>query len=112
LAESYSVLTRVPKGPSFAEASAIGSRLAAVFRVRAISKASYVKAIERCATRSLKSGAVFDALHLVEAERAGADMLLTFNPKDFTRLAEGDRPRILAPPDPPSLELPAEPSRS
>ena len=48
-------------------------------------------------------------MHLIEAERVSADVLLTFNPKNFTQLADGDGPRILAPPDPPSLELPAEP---
>jgi hypothetical protein len=44
----------------------------------------------------------------VEAERAGADVLLTFNPKDFQRLAEFDKPRVLVPPDPPSVEVTLE----
>lgn len=44
-------------------------------------------------------------LHLVEAERAGADVFLTFNPSDFQRLAVGPKPRIVVPPDPPSSEL-------
>jgi predicted nucleic acid-binding protein len=49
---------------------------------------------------------VYDALHLVEAERAGADVFLTFNPSDFERLAVGLKPRIVVPPDPPSTQLP------
>lgn len=35
---------------------------------------SYLAATERCASRGLKSGVVYDALHLVEAERADADV--------------------------------------
>jgi hypothetical protein len=48
---------------------------------------------------------VYDALHLVEAERAGADLLLTFNPSDFLRLAEGEKPKVVVPPDPPSIDV-------
>lgn len=66
---------------------------------------SYLAATERCASRGLKSGVVFDALHLIEAERTGADVLLTFNPSDFERLATGAKPRIVVPPDPPSTQL-------
>ena len=53
-----------------------------------------------------KSGVVYDALHLIEAERSIADIFLTFNPSDFERLAVGTTPRILVPPDPPSSRLP------
>lgn len=67
---------------------------------------SYLAATQRCASRGLKSGVVYDALHLVEAERAGADVFLTFNPSDFERLAVGLKPRIVVPPDPPSTQLP------
>ena len=66
---------------------------------------TYVAAIERCSSRSLKSGAVYDALHLVEAERAGADLMLTFNPSDFLRFAEGEKPKVVIPPDPPSINV-------
>jgi hypothetical protein len=59
---------------------------------------SYLIATERCASRGLKWGVVYDALHLVEAERAGADVFLTFNPSDFERLAVGSKPRIVVPP--------------
>ena len=63
-------------------------------------------ATERCASRGLKSGVIYDALHLVEAERTGADVFLTFNPSDFERLAAGSKPRIVVPPAPPSTQLP------
>jgi len=57
-------------------------------------------------TRALKSGAVFDALHLIAAERARADALLTFNPNDFSRLAQGERPKIVVPSAPPAELMP------
>ena len=55
--------------------------------------------------RARSSCVVYDALHLVEAERAGADVFLTFNPSDFERLAVGSKPRIVVPADPPSTQL-------
>ncbi len=59
-------------------------------------------AIERCSARALKSGVIFDALHLIAAERSGAEVLLTFNPGDFSRLAQGERPKIIVPSAPPA----------
>ena len=75
-------------------------------RVLAPLPESYLAATERCASRGLKSGVVYDALHLVEAERTNANIFLTFNPGDFERLSVGPKPRIVVPPDPPSSELP------
>jgi predicted nucleic acid-binding protein len=108
LAELYSVLTKVPDGLSPPEARVVIATLSSQVNVIAPSPQTYLSAIERCSSRSLQSGAVYDALHLVEAERAGADVLLTFNPKDFQRLAEFDKPRVLVPPDPPSVEVTLE----
>jgi predicted nucleic acid-binding protein len=36
--------------------------------------------------RGLRSGSVFDALHVVCAERAGADLIVTNDVEDFERL--------------------------
>ena len=66
----------------------------------------YEAAMLRCSERNVRSGAIYDALHLVAAERLGASILLTFNTKHFTRLVGPNSPRILAPPDPPGLDLP------
>jgi hypothetical protein len=68
---------------------------------------TYLTAVERCSSRSFRSGAVYDALHLVEAEREGANILLTFNPDDFMRLVDSDHPTIVVPPDPPSADVKA-----
>ena len=106
LAEVYSALSKIPGGLSPAAARVLVSRLARQVRVLAPLPESYLAATERCASRGLKSGVVYDALHLVEAERAGADVFLTFNLGDFERLVVGTKPRIVVPPDPPSSQLP------
>ncbi|MEI9937317.1 MAG: hypothetical protein WDO69_08825 [Pseudomonadota bacterium] len=54
----------------------------------------------------MKSGVVFDALHLLDAEQAGADVFLTFNPSDFTRLAVESSPPVVVPSVPPSEIVP------
>jgi hypothetical protein len=51
----------------------------------------YNEALQRCTDRGFASGVVFDALHLVGAEHAGADALVTFNGADFLRLASPPR---------------------
>jgi predicted nucleic acid-binding protein len=105
LAELYSVLTKIPMGMSQSEAQLTVANLPNQVRVVPLTVAGYQAAILRCAERGLKSGSVFDALHLVAAERAGADALLTLNPDDFTRLAWAESPRVVVPPDPPSADL-------
>jgi predicted nucleic acid-binding protein len=105
LAELYGVLSRMPDGLSPAEARLVVANLPQRVRVVPLTVSAYLAGIERCAARSLKSGSIFDALHLVAAEQAQADMLLTFDQGDFTRLSAGHRPRIVVPPDPPSLQV-------
>jgi predicted nucleic acid-binding protein len=63
----------------------------------------YRQAMRRCAERGERSGAIFDALHLVAAEASQSDALVTLNPADFERLAAKHGPRIIVPPDPPQI---------
>jgi predicted nucleic acid-binding protein len=105
LAELYSVLTKIPEGLSPTAAQLVVANVPNQFRVTPLTIAAYRVAVERCAQRALKSGSVFDALHLVAAEGKGAGALLTFNPGDFERLTDGDGPKIVLPPDPPSADL-------
>lgn len=67
----------------------------------------YTAAMRRCSDRGRRSGAVYDTVHLAAAERWSADVLLTFNVQDFTRLSVESGPRILAPPDPPGVHFPS-----
>jgi predicted nucleic acid-binding protein len=104
-AEAWAVLTALPMEPRLTGdvAAAVLDRLARFVRFVAPTAGTYEAAVSRCNARSLRSGAVYDALHLVTAEGEGAELLLTFNVDDFARMSEPDGPRILAPPDPPGL---------
>ena len=104
-AEAWAVLTVLPLEPRVTGevAAAVLERVGRTVRFVEPAAGMYREAVSRCSARSLRSGAVYDALHLVTAEDASTDLLLTFNTDDFTRLAEPDSPRILAPPDPPGV---------
>jgi predicted nucleic acid-binding protein len=106
LAELYGVLTRIRGGLSPEEAQLTVGNLPNRMRVTPLTTGAYMTAVERCSARARKSGAVFDALHLIAAERARADALLTFNPGDFTRLAQGERPKIVVPSASPAELMP------
>jgi hypothetical protein len=43
--------------------------------------------------------------HAMTAEEAGADAMVTFNQADFARLTDTGSPRIVVPPDPPTVTL-------
>lgn len=98
LAEVWSVLTKLPILPRIDPASArkVVVEIISAVEVVSLTEALYLDALDRCVAHGARSGAVFDALHLISAERAGADIMLTLNEKDFVRLAEPDSPRILS----------------
>ena len=83
LAEFYSVLTRAPFNPRVHPAEA------ARFLDDNISAKDYRAVLRTSASAGVIGGAVFDALHLHSAEKAGCNRIYTFNVKDF---------RLLAPP--------------
>jgi predicted nucleic acid-binding protein len=100
LAETWAVLTRLPMldAPlSPGVARAVVDRLAKRIALTPPSAKLYAAALGRCEATGARSGAVFDALHLVTAEHAGVDVLLTFNLRDFERLAVATSPRIVDP---------------
>jgi predicted nucleic acid-binding protein len=104
-AETWATLTAIPVVPRIAPAAAerVIDRLVRYIEPVAIGWEDYRLALQRCGDRSLRSGALYDALHLMVASREGAELLLTFNTRDFAALAGEESPRILAPPDPPAL---------
>ena len=94
LAEAYATLTALPVSPRVTPAEAarmIDDDVASVAEVVALDGADYVAVLDRMARLDLPSGAVYDALHVRAAEKAGADELLTFNGAHFRRM----------PPEPP-----------
>jgi predicted nucleic acid-binding protein len=99
LAECWASLTALPLEPRIGsdQAFALVNRLLPHLRVTSLSRAVYVEALRRCAGLGLRSGAVYDALHLIAAEKVGANVFLTFNLSDFERLARPGGPAIRAP---------------
>lgn len=107
LAELFSVLTRMPLTPPITptEADLMIDRLRPFLAVIAEDEGIVAAAMARCAAVGAGSGAVFDAVHVVTAEAAGVDGLLTFNERHFRRLAIASTPKIVVPPDPPIVAL-------
>lgn len=106
-AETWSVLTKLPGDLRLPAASAtmVIDRLMESLHPLEISGPAYREAFKRCGERGARSGAIFDALHLVVAEMEGTDGLVTFNRVDFERLGRNGAPQIVVPPDPPGLDL-------
>lgn len=104
-AEAWAVLTALPIEPrvSGEVAAAVLERARRSVRFVGPRATTYPSAVRRCSARALRSGAIYDALHLVTAEGEAAELFLTFNGEDFVRLAEPEGPRIAAPPDPPGM---------
>ena len=104
-AETWATLTAIPVDPPIppASASRLVERFARHVTPIELTWTDYVAAFLRCSDRGLRSGALYDAIHQIAAERCDAALLLTFNTRHFERLAGPERPRILAPPDPPGL---------
>jgi predicted nucleic acid-binding protein len=103
-AEAWAVITRIPNlkpAPTPATARDSLSSLQKAVRRSPLGPRVYQAAVERCVERGLRSGAVFDALHLVAAERQGAQLFVTANVRHFERLASDESPRILPPDTPP-----------
>jgi predicted nucleic acid-binding protein len=55
-------------------------------KVVELGRTEYLNALQRAADRGLESGAVYDVLHVLCAEKASADELRTFNGRDFRRM--------------------------
>lgn len=104
-AETWATLTALPGEPRIdpTVATRVVERLARHVKPFALRWEDHRAAFERCGDARLRSGAVYDALHLAGAARQGADILLTFNTRHFSALARDGDPRIVAPPDPPAL---------
>lgn len=100
-AETWAVLTAMPIEPRISGQVALTAlqRLGQIVSFLPPENTTYAAAAARCSSLGLRSGAIFDALHLICAESAHATCLLTFNERDFVRLAETSSPRIVVPSD-------------
>lgn len=98
LAETYATLTALPVAPRLAPADAerlIQDRLLAVSEVVPLDADDYSAVLARVAGLGLASGAVYDALHVRAAEKAGCDEVVTFNGRDFRRFPPAPPTRLV-----------------
>lgn len=98
LAEVFKVLTvhpsiRLPPETALTVLEALLNRHTKV----SLDGSDYHAALRRCAEHGLPGSVVFDALVAQAALKAGAGALVTLNPKDFQRLGQGVRERVVSP---------------
>ncbi len=89
LAEVYATLTVYPGSPKLTPADArrlLAQDVLAHAQVVALDGDDYASVLDRLVGLGLVSGAVYDALHVRAAEKAGADELVTINGRDFRRM--------------------------
>ncbi|NJM49153.1 MAG: type II toxin-antitoxin system VapC family toxin [Alkalinema sp. RU_4_3] len=90
LAETYSVLTRMPikPKPSVDQVAQSLMDLLVYFQTVSLEQADYQSVIQRLTALNLPGGVIFDGLLAQSALKGGVDKLLTLNPKDFNRLGQ------------------------
>lgn len=89
LAECYAVLTAIPLARRITPAEAerlITESVAGRLSVYELTEADYLEATSLVARSGLVSGAVYDAIHVVAAIRAGSDRIITYNARHFRRM--------------------------
>ena len=89
LAETYSILTRLPIRPIITPDMAreiITVNIVDRCEVVALSAADYVTLLRHLASLKIAGGAIYDALLLHVAWLSGVDQVLTLNAKDFRRV--------------------------
>jgi predicted nucleic acid-binding protein len=90
LGEVYAVLTGLPLRPriSGADGMAVLQQIREKLTIVSLSELEYVSAIESV-SETIVGGAAYDALIAGCAIKAQADVLLTWNTRDFTRFGPG-----------------------
>lgn len=98
LAETYATLTVLQVRPRITPGQAwhlIEENVLRVARVVTLDPDDYGAALRRMTRLGLVSGAVYDVLHVVAAEKIEADELVTFNGRDFRRMPPEDPTRLV-----------------
>jgi len=89
LAECYSTLTALPLARRIQPHEAwqiIEETFTRNLTVLALNRTLYLKTLKRASQLGLRSGVIYDALHLACAEHSKCDQLYTFNLRDFKKL--------------------------
>jgi predicted nucleic acid-binding protein len=99
LAECYSSLTALPVSPAVTPGQArrlIEKNVAeGAEEIVRLGGTEYLTVLQRMTDLGLESGAVYDALHVLSAEKAAANELRTFNGKDFRRMPPEGRTELV-----------------
>lgn len=100
LAELYAILTRLPVKPRLSAARSwqiIQQDILTSLEVVALSSEDYRAVLAHLSQEEIVGGVVYDALIAQAALKAGVDVLVTLNPKDFLRTYPGLTAQICTP---------------
>jgi predicted nucleic acid-binding protein len=96
LAETYATLTAMrPRLTPTGVLDLMQQGALRFARVVALDGDDYLAVLSRLARIGLTSDAVYDALHVRAAEKAGADELVTLNGRDFRRMPPASPCRLV-----------------
>ncbi|MGQ9491211.1 MAG: PIN domain-containing protein [Anaerolineae bacterium] len=100
LAEMYAILTRLPMRPAIPPDIAreiIAVNVLDTCEVVTLSAADYVTLLNHLAALKIAGGAVYDALLLHAAAKAGVDQMVTLNAHDFRRIYPALADKVVSP---------------
>jgi predicted nucleic acid-binding protein len=91
IAECYATLSALPLKRRITPYEAfqlVEESILSRVQVIELSRSDYQQAMKKVLAANLGSGAVYDAIHLVSAEKASCNQIFTFNLKHFRPLAQ------------------------
>lgn len=100
LAECYAVLTRLPLAPKISPAMAklmLEENVEKRAKIISLSATDYWSLTKEVANLGQVGGIIYDAISVRAAKKANADKVLTFNVRDFQRLAPEQPDFIVSP---------------
>jgi len=108
LAETYSVLTRIPATPRITPAAAwqlLVENVLPCATLVGLTGDAYTELLQQAAVDGLAGGVIYDVIIAKAAEIAGVDCLLTLNVRHFERVWPAGAGRIASPTalDPPAF---------
>lgn len=100
IAELYAVLTTLPLSPRIAPSAAariVRENLERKAEIIPITVNHYFESVQQLGQTGLSGGVIYDAVACRAAVDAGAELILTYNPKDFRRVLTDARVRVEEP---------------
>lgn len=100
LAEAFSILTGGRHGRRLNAATAvrlIEQSVLPYVQAQTLTGKDMMAALLECESRGVRGGAIYDWLHLAAARKAGAEVLITLDLRDFQSLSRPGDPRIEMP---------------